>query len=300
MALAESKEIYYFLSNFEKKHEVSVDILDWLRQSIHILPIRIENREGGEFQKESAVLNNLSDSDLKEFSAAIDYAKKIKPVYFEGYPLYENVYDLMLSIGLSLDRQSRPEVAYRGHPNHKYQLLPSIFRDKPSGEDIKIRLLELYHYIVHLGSIESRFKTLSPLQQVATARHYGAFADLLDCTRSFKVAAFFAAREPHQNGELGVIIKISEGDIFYGAFVETVTLPEWVERPHTQQALFLRSSFWSYLESGQLGFGILEKWLFRQSVRFEDPAAGITENALMRPESALTKEAEAYWASRGR
>lgn len=113
------------------------------------------------------------------------------------------------------------------------------------------------------------------------------------------MAAFFAAREPRQDGELGAIIQISEGDLFYDAFVETITLPEWVERPHAQQALFLRSSFWSYIENGQLGFGLLEKWLFRQSGRFEDPAAGITENALRRPEATLTKGAKAYWASRG-
>jgi len=171
MTLAESKETYSFFCNFEKKHDVAVDSLDWLRQFTHTRPIRIENREGGELQKVSEVLNDLSDSELEEFGAAIDYANKITPMIFDGYPLYENVYDLMLRIGLFLGRQKRPKVAYRGHANHKWQLLPSIFRDKPSGEDIEIRLNNLLDFIVHLGSIESRIESLTHLQQVATARH---------------------------------------------------------------------------------------------------------------------------------
>lgn len=100
---------------------------------------------------------------------------------------------------------------FRGHPDKKYLLLPSVFRD--SKKDFE---MNQYHEI--LIEYPEEFQKRSHLSNLVKMQHYGVSTRLLDFTRNPLVALFFASEKYDINddndGEV-ICIKIKKYKILH-------------------------------------------------------------------------------------
>lgn len=98
---------------------------------------------------------------------------------------------------------------YRGHSNHIFSLVPSIYRDKGwiQNEDILYKELIL-RCPADFYTNESTFQSLVKMQ------HYSLPTRLLDMTTNPLIALYFATADESQNGEV-VVLSIPKREIKY-------------------------------------------------------------------------------------
>ena len=95
----------------------------------------------------------------------------------------------------------RAEPFYRGHPDHKWMLQPSLFRsswNSADPENLHVAESRLYWAFMQMGA---HLLPPSPgtWETLFTLQHFGVPTRLLDWTRSFSTALWFALAEETQN-----------------------------------------------------------------------------------------------------
>jgi len=98
------------------------------------------------------------------------------------------------------------EIIFRGQSNVDYDWIPSLFRkDKKYQKEEEIKTKK---FINAFSKEFPKYNSLTELQLLAIAQHYGFSTKLLDFTFNPKVAAFFASPESkckHKYGEIAFI-----------------------------------------------------------------------------------------------
>jgi len=127
------------------------------------------------------------------------------------------------------------------------------------------------------------FDALTPLQQEAVVQHYHSGTRLLDFTKSFEVAAFFATHGTGQAPQAGAIYRISPQDVeetLQLATVEAPELPACFLRIHRQQGVFLTTAHYGLLNQP----GLFDRWAFYHTeagLDFEFPELGVATGWLL-------------------
>lgn len=202
--------------------------------------------------------------------------------------VFANVYDALLGSEMVLSDGTGSRTIYRGHYDSSWELVPSYYRSSPKRADH-------IAYTVHAGRIAYLrkqypgvdFSSLNALQQEAVVQHYMSGTQLLDFTKSFEIAAYFATHRDGDRGapEAGAIYRIAPADVeetLRLATVEAPQLPAAFLRIHRQQGVFIRSEYYRLLREP----GLFDRWAFYHTpagLDFEFPEIGVT-TALLLPE----------------
>lgn len=103
---------------------------------------------------------------------------------------------------------------FRGQSNCKYELIPSIGRNRRSSGDVSLlneerNLIELAKYKLP----EVFHPDLLPIEQLALMQHHGIPTRLLDVSESSLVALYFACSSNYQNDGEVIIFRYDEMDV---------------------------------------------------------------------------------------
>lgn len=150
-----------------------------------------------------------------------------------------------------------PFVSYRGHPDIKWELLPTVARYLPKTDMIK------HHEWEVLNEFRSRFglENWSDIEVLAYARHHGAPTRLLDWSRNPMVGLWFCVSDPTLDEKDGVIYQLNllyENDRIRAAtgfklehidtekqdwHILVFACPPTIERSDRQQSIFSITTF---------------------------------------------------------
>jgi len=272
----------------------------------------------------------LIDNEKWEYYlAACDYIEEYK-----GSEIRSNIYEAVWLHEFLEDG----EAVFRGQGDIQWRLDTTLFRGKSDGTPLDVgtlyeRIRFTNEFLTELGSRQQEFfgAQLKENELLAIAQHYGFPTSLLDFTRSFRVAAFFATLDAR---------RISDTDEMIGAIYwlkpthtefqlqneENLEEAIGIEKFHLLHETGIRLGKWQYIEPNipeednriarQKGVFIegyqvrdlrqiaIERVYFHQQPGevFEDPAAGVTESILLPDRSRvndLAKEVKSRFKSVG-
>lgn len=133
----------------------------------------------------------FNSEQLNNILAARRHVRNIETQIIDGYLCFDSIYDLMLHLELDLkiETEGQPSSIYRGHQEHDWELVPSLYREP---DKIESEIERTILMISDLLDKEPPFLTYDPLEILAVAQHYGAKTCLLDFTHDPTIAATFA------------------------------------------------------------------------------------------------------------
>jgi hypothetical protein len=126
---------------------------------------------------------------------------------------WADIYELMLCLyPVHLRQDAGDGRVYRGQ-GQAWPLVPTLFRDAPDTEELLRRLNRTYAFIAALCRTDARARQAAEsgdpqrfVHLVAVAQHYGLPTHLLDFTRDFRIAAFFACLDAGREGRGSILV----------------------------------------------------------------------------------------------
>jgi hypothetical protein len=253
----------------------------------------------------------IDDEQLDLAQAAVRFLERRRELQAQEPPhIYDIVWDYYW-LELSND------YLFRGQRDSRWRQVSSLLRSRPDGSAPDVQTLidrvdETHAFLAVLAEREVELcgGPLDDDPRLAIAQHYGFSTPLLDYTRSFRVAAFFATyRAPSTPSALGVIYYFRHGreefggesvleNIGIGSFrllpaarislgaVQTIEprLPDRDNRIGRQSGVFIDG-----FEPRDLQEITIDRLYFRQlpGEVFEDPAVHVTAAELLPDDSPL-------------
>jgi len=235
----------------------------------------------------------LSRADYHKLAAAYAYREAIRQVRYDGWSCFQSIYDLLLFYeGVRYILPPPVPIAYRGHRDGRWPLVPTLLRS----DDVSAPAKTIWA-AEQVWSQYPQYRDVYKL--LAIAQHYGFPTQLLDFTASLRIAAAFACGVTNSESRgvgptYGAIYSLSRTD-----YDELVPLPpsafgklvsveaDDVPRIRIQKGIFFSSNKPGTLEA--LTRFTTSRFLHGEDSRTFADTTGLSASVLFPPDDQLER-----------